>query len=203
MFEKQDVQVLINQNSPLIDLIPVDRSNPMWNSFNFIRFNSKKFPNFILCNLCRKVFCYDPHSSSSHSTHKKACESKSINKNKSKSVAKLMYNKLDLKSQKELDRRTAYASALDLISFRMYLNEGYLQLAQFLINISSSKEFGRFNLRDYSPHPSTISSNLNEIASEIKLKLVKIISELDNCSAILDHWSNRFNQVKFIGICIR
>lgn len=63
--------------------------------------------------------------------------------------------------------------------------------------------YGRFSIKEYSPHPTTITKNLDEISTEFKSKLLEETSTINSFAIILDHWSNRFNQIKFIGICLR
>lgn len=88
----------------------------------------------------------------------------------------------------------------DLRPFSFARQEGFLQLSQHLIDIASE---GRFTIRDYSPHPTTITTKLNGLKERIMEKLIKNFSELVSGVCVLDHWSNSMNKIKFIGIAIR
>lgn len=199
-YTKKQLQGMIDSKDNKIDLIPVDRPSEFWKSFNFIRIDLKKVKDFILCTGCNLVFCFKTTSSSSHSTHYSTCSKKQLSKEVITSTKKLFIRKLDSKAQKKLDRLTAIASALDLRPVSFARKDGFLNLGQFLIDEAVK---GKFTLKDYSPHPSTVTKNIKEITLEVKCKMIDSYKNITSAAIILDHWSSRMNMVKFIGICIR
>lgn len=199
---KKGLQDLICKNDQSIELIPVERKKEWWKHFKFIRLNNKKLDNFFFCSNCKKVFSFNLNSSKANSTHINTCLSKKNDSQmNSQPISKMMKNILPMRIAKQIDQKTAFASAIDLKPFSFARGEGYLQLVQHIIDITSIH--GRFDIEDYSPHTTTVTKNLEELTDEITKVMKQNFDKINHGCAILDHWSSRMNKTKYIGIAYR
>lgn len=200
---KKELNSLIDKNSNRIEFIPVDRPSEFWSDFKFIKLDNKKLKNFVFCNLCSRVFCFDPNSTGAHSRHSNACRSKSSktqNSNNTKSVKNYLSNNLPKRARDEIVKKTTLATALDLKPFSFARGIGYLNLVQSIIDLVASH--GRFEIKKYSPYGSTVSRNLDKLQSNINDKLSKLLDDLEFATAIIDHWTNRYNKTNFLGMAV-
>lgn len=204
------IKSLINKKDKSIELIPVvkisAKVSKVWEDFNFIKYNSKKIPDMVYCLLCNDVFKYNKDSTRANIRHNEYCKSKTTTTtttttSSNKSTKKFVYTKLKKETQKQIDKLTALAAAKDCRPHSFARGEGFINLVQFYVDQASLH--GKFEVKEYSPHASTVVSNLNELKITIKSKLIKLFNDIKNCCCILDHWSSYMNKIKFVGIAVK
>lgn len=92
----------------------------------------------------------------------------------------------------------------DIRPFETISGDGFLRLAQSLINIGV--KYGQVSASDVLPHPTTVSRRVDEVAEKLKTEIVK--PEINAClkkwggAATTDMWTETYTQCSFITVTV-
>lgn len=91
----------------------------------------------------------------------------------------------------------------DLCPFDIVTGQGFREFSQELINIGST--YGRLQVDDLFPHPTTISRNLIKDADSMKSNLkskLKSIFELNGGAFTSDMWTDDYRKISYISLTV-
>ncbi|GLV33484.1 hypothetical protein CBL_20219, partial [Carabus blaptoides fortunei] len=147
------------------------------------------------------------HKTGTSSLHKHKCSGLAASSTRSVlSYFGKSPSKLKLPNKEEINMITKMAVkyvSKDLRSFQSIAGEGFLEIAQCLIDIGSRS--GRVDAKELLPDPTTVSRNLKTMASEVKTKLIPELKlNLSEAvgAATLDMWTDDYRKIEYLCLTI-
>lgn len=180
--------------------------NPLWQNFvaiyEEVDDNKKVNVPFVACVKCSSVLSYDSgKGGTSHlRRHADVCSKSSP---ASPSVSNYFKPASLPKATKELiTEKCVQFACKDIRPFAVVGGEGFVQLAQALINVGV--KYGQVQAQDVPPHRTTISRHTDEMAAKLKADIVK--PDIERCVNVwggaitTDMWTDIYTQTSYISV---
>ena len=100
-----------------------------------------------------------------------------------------------------LTEKCVLMCAQDLRPFNIVLGEGFIGMAQKLINIDA--KYGQLDAAEVLPHPRTVSRHVSDMADQVRQNILPQIKEAINneqCAMTCDLWTDNYRKQHYLTV---
>ncbi|CAM4672842.1 unnamed protein product [Leuciscus chuanchicus] len=118
------------------------------------------------------------------------------------SMTKFLAKNVPLKTKQAVTEKCVYMCAKDIRPFYFVQGDGFLELAQELINVGATR--GRVAASSVLPSPNTVATHCRNLAEEKREELAKQVKEILNKGGKVgmstDMWTDDFRKIHYLSI---
>jgi hypothetical protein len=186
-----------------------DSKNALWQYFRSIyeiSGNDKRYLPYVSCVKCDSVLSYDSaKGGTSHlRRHADGCSAVSASSGTTSVTSFFKTSSVPTAAKTHITERCVDFVCKDIRPFTVVEGEGFLELAQALINVGV--RYGQVNSRDILPHRTTVSNNVAKRAAELRESVVvpDIQKNLNKWGGgvTTDMWTDSQTQTPFITVTV-
>jgi len=211
-YSKSSIKRKLLSGSDEFILVPHSGKSAVWNKFKIVMHHSSYSEDpdspdhtntdFVACPLCMDLYV---KKSSTATLRRHKC-TKNTNHNPIEMYGKLTNNKckiLPTRVKDEAIEKCVKYCSLDLRPMLAIKGKGFLEIAQFFLNVGA--KYGVSNINDIIPHPTTVSRHLIKTTTDVRKKLFSEIYSLiknNYCSSTCDMWTDNFKKNNYMSITL-
>lgn len=177
----------------------------VWSSFKEATVDGDRVGIF-KCNNCTSLFIYKPATGTTalnrHNCNNSTSKTDTNQMNNNKSMDKFLIKTAPQESIRNLNRDITVGLCIDLQPLSRVETEGFLYLAQSLINFGA--KFGKLRATDVIQHRTTLQRNrLPEICKELQTDVKTTINNIPTFPSFAftsDMWTEKHNSQGFLGL---
>lgn len=177
----------------------------VWKVFGVVHDSEGNSTGYVQCSKCKVLLKYDSKKTgtSSLSRHIALCgHSATTTTQQQQPMSKFMAQKVPLKTKQAVTEKCVYMCAKDIRPFYVVKGDGFVELAQELINVGAT--YGRVAASSVLPSPNTVATHCRNLAEEKREEFAKQVKEILNKGGKVgmstDMWTDDFRKIHYLSI---
>lgn len=177
----------------------------VWKVFGVVLDSDGNSTGYVQCSKCELLMKYDSKKtgSSSLSRHILNCaQTTTTTQGQQQSMTKFLAKNVPLKTKQAVTEKCVYMCAKDIRPFYFVQGEGFLELAQELINVGATH--GRVAASSVLPSPNRVATHCRDLAEEKREEFAKQVKEILNKGGKVgmstDMWTDDFKKIHYLSI---
>ena len=208
--KRADIEKLVSIKSSRISFkANVSQKSVVWKCFQLL-YVDQKYSNFVKCNNCNAIFTWSSHNTGTksllrHSPCGKQAETAQADSTKTaQEITAHLVRRIPDQAIFDLNKTILIGLAKDLRPLRTVEGDGFLKIAQSLINFGAKN--GKLEVKNIINHRTTLKrSVLRIVVGDIKSEIIESMnsaSRFPNFAFSFDMWSEDFRKRQFLSVSV-
>lgn len=203
-FDRDQVQSVIRRESDRVSYSIFSKLDK-FNKFRRVEID-KQVTDYVVCLTCNDKYLIRYVTTKGASNINKHLElynkdNQPRHGSKQLELEKIMYQKVKLVDKQAIADATAICCAVDFRPFTIIEGEGFRELVQEIIKITSKR--GLIKAEDLLPSAETVRNHTVTLYDQIKTKLIDDVKSIESVNCTTDHWMEKYSGQNYMTITIQ